>query len=88
MAKRELYEESGIEKADIYYVCDYLGYDSKNSANGAVYFAFVHELGQLPKSEMERIDLFDTLPAELTYPHVAPVFIREVESYAKEHRLL
>ena len=28
-AKRELYEESGVQDADVYPVCDYYGYNSK-----------------------------------------------------------
>ena len=38
-AKRELYEESGVREADLYYICDYEGYDSQSSANGAVFLA-------------------------------------------------
>lgn len=87
-ARRELCEESGIMKADLYHICDYLGFDSKDSANGAVYLALAHELGQLPKSEMERTALFDNLPKRLTYPLVTPVFIRQAELFAKENHLL
>ena len=87
-ARRELYEESGIKKADLYHVCNYLELDSKDSANGAVYLALVYELGQLPKSEMERTALFDNLPKNLTYPLVTPVFVRQAELFANKHHLL
>ena len=66
-AKRELYEESGIIDAEIYPVCDYLGYNSYSSANGMVFLAIVHSLGALPESEMQEISTFDSLPENLTY---------------------
>ena len=78
-AKRELFEESGIKDADIYPVCDYLGYNSKSSANGMVFLAVAHTLGKLPKSEIEEIKAFETLPAELTYPDTSPKLYAEAE---------
>ena len=67
-ARRELYEESGARKADLYHICDYRGSDSAASDNGAVYFGLIHELDELPESEMELTKLFDELPRNLTYP--------------------
>ena len=67
-AKRELYEESGIKDTNIYPVCDYVGYNSRSSANGMVFLAVVHSLGELPESEINEIKIFDSLPTELTYP--------------------
>ena len=78
-AMRELYEESGIRDADIYPVCDYLGYNHLRRANGMVFLAVVHSIGQLPESEMGAIGLFDPLPENLTYPQISPVLYREAE---------
>ena len=78
-AVRELFEESGVSDAEIYPVCDYLGYDSKGSANGVVFLAVVRTLGALPESEMEAIGFFDTIPNELTYPNVSTLFFMEAE---------
>ncbi|MDE6388287.1 MAG: NUDIX domain-containing protein [Lachnospiraceae bacterium] len=86
-AKRELYEESGVRDANLYYICDYEGYDSKQSSNGAVFLAIIHEVGKLPESEMEKTNLFDKLPHNLTYPCVAPVFVRQAEEYMRERSL-
>ena len=83
-AKRELFEESGIQDADIYPVCDYLGYHDRGSANGVVFLAIVHSFGTLPESEMKEIEMFDTLPSELTYPKTTPIFISEAETYLKQ----
>ena len=71
-ARRELFEESGVTKADLHPVCDYCGYTDTASANGAVFLAVVHTLGTLPDSEMAETGLFDTLPENLTYPQVSP----------------
>ena len=67
-AKRELYEESGVKDATLYYVC----------ANGAVFFADVNVLGELPESEMEEAKLFDSLPEKLAYPRVTPVLLEKI----------
>lgn len=82
-AKRELYEESGIRDAEIYPVCDYLGYNHLRSANGMVFLAIVHSIGELPESEMQEIGIFDELPDNLTYPRTSPVLYREAEKLLK-----
>ena len=53
-AKRELFEESGIRDAEIYPVCDYVGYNSQSSANGMVFLAVVHSLGELPRVKLKK----------------------------------
>ncbi len=83
-AKRELFEESGIRDADIYPVCDYWGFNAQACSNGMVFLAVVHSLGELPESEMKEIRLFDTLPANLTYPQVTPLLCAEAENRLKE----
>ena len=86
-AKRELFEESGISDAEIYPVCDYLGYDSKGSATGVVFLAVVHSLGDLPESEMQEIGFFETVPDALTYPDVSPILYREAKKLLDEKKL-
>ena len=78
-ARRELYEESGIRDADVYPVCDYLGYNRFRSANGMVFLAVVNSVGELPESEMQGIGIFTELPENLTYPQTSPVLFREAE---------
>lgn len=87
-AKRELYEESGVRNVTLHYVCDYLGYTSKGSANGAIFFADIHELGVLPNSEMAEAKVFDELPRELTYKIVTPKVFAETVSFAKNNGLI
>ena len=78
-AKRELYEESGAVEFDITPICDYcvlmeegdVLYPSR--ANGQVFYANVGVIGKLPLSEMEKIQFFEKLPANLTYPDILRV---------------
>ena len=76
-ARRELYEESGATDAEIVPVCDYYGYDQHGHANGMVFLAVIHRLGDLPESEMKETRLFSQLPDQLTYPDVTPRLMDE-----------
>ena len=78
-ARRELYEESGVKDADLIPVCDYFAYDSEGSSNGRVYAALIRRLGDMPPSEMSRIEAFGALPDNLTYPFVTPVLFQEAK---------
>ena len=73
-AKRELYEESGAVRYDIRALCDYWAGDevTGEGATGMVFHAEIHELGDMPESEMAETCLFDGLPENLTYPAITP----------------
>ncbi len=83
-ARRELFEESGIQDAKLYPVCDYWGFNSQACSNGMVFLAVVHSLGQLPESEMKEIRVFDALPSALTYPHTSPKLYAQAEKMLKK----
>ena len=85
-AKRELFEESGVTDAEIIPVCDYWGFDDYGFANGVVFLALVHSLGELPESEMKETGLFNELPENLTYPAVTPVLCREAEKILTQRK--
>ncbi len=76
-ARRELFEESGIQDATLYPVCDYWGFTDYSCSNGMVFLAVVHSLGTMPDSEMKEIRAFDQLPDALTYPQTSPVLFQE-----------
>ena len=76
-ARRELYEESGVQDAEIIPVCDYCGFTDRGHANGVVFLAVVHAMGELPQSEMAEVRLFDALTENLTYPNVSPRLYQE-----------
>jgi 8-oxo-dGTP diphosphatase len=88
-AKRELYEESGAIDYDIEPLCDYWASGEidgvKIEGKSQVFFARVHSLGEIPQnSEMEKIDLFDTLPDNLTYLDVTNEILPLVLEKLKE----
>lgn len=68
-AKRELYEETGIRDCRILPLWDYefIWEDRKGRNNGRVFYAEVFSLGELPESEIDRIEFFDTVPENYTY---------------------
>ena len=62
-AKRELFEETGAVEADIKPVCVY-----KISTPGLLCFAEVKKFDKIPDFEIEKIEFFDDIPENLTYP--------------------
>ena len=83
-ARRELYEETGAIEFDLRPICTYSA-EGKNRVNadgdksyGMLFCADIAAFEPLPDSEMERVELFDCLPAELTYPEIQPELLREV----------
>ena len=84
-AKRELYEETGAVKYELKPVCVY-SVTGKNRVNqtgeesyGMLYFAEIYEFEKDLHSEMERVELFEELPEEWTYPLIQPLLIKEYE---------
>ena len=79
-ARRELYEETGAARFRLTPVCVY-GVRGANGETtfGMLYFAEVQEFFALPDFEMERIDFFDGIPGELTYPDLYPALLRKVQ---------
>jgi len=73
-AKRELFEETGAVAFDITPICAY-----KISGYGMLYFAEITQLGDLPESEIERIDFFDDAPDELSFPLFHPRHFAKVK---------
>lgn len=78
-ARRELWEESGAEEFTLTPVCGYLAADESSEAAGAVFFAEISKMGNLPESEMAEVKLFPTLPENVTYPGITPLLFRRVE---------
>ena len=78
-AKRELYEETGAVNYDITPICAY----SINNY-GMVFFAEIYEIGDLPDKEIEKIDFFDDVPSDLSFPLFHPRFIDKVNEMLHE----
>lgn len=85
-ARREFYEESGAQEFQLYPIGAY-GVKQKREASGLVeedfgmfYFAQIFSFQPLPQNfEMKRVELFDTLPQEMTYPHIQPFLVEMVQ---------
>ena len=81
-AKRELYEETGATKFSIKPVFDYAGYREDEFANGQVFLAEIHELGDMPAFEMAEVILLDTIPQKMRFPQILPVLFEKVKDMA------
>lgn len=77
-ARRELYEETGAKDFILHPVCIYAVCRTEKSY-GLLCLAEVETLGPLPELEIECIQLTDTLPDALTYPHIQPFLFERVK---------
>ena len=77
-AKRELYEETGAVKFDIIPAFDYSLHTPTDFANGQVFLAHIHELGEIPDYEMAEIIMLDSIPEKMTYPHILPMLFERI----------
>ena len=82
-AKRELIEETGALKFEISPVCVY-SVTGRNKINqngeetfGMLYFADIKKFKSELHSEIEKIELFDELPDNWTYPLIQPELLKE-----------
>ena len=73
-AKRELFEETGALKFELVPICAY-----RINNFGLLFYAKIEELGDLPDSEIEKIDLFQDLPTELSFPLFHPKHFNKVK---------
>ncbi len=81
-ASRELYEETGAKEFDLELVCTYsVNIDKGPKSFGQLFYANVHELGELPDSEIEETKLADKVSGLLTYPDIQPLLADRVEEY-------
>jgi 8-oxo-dGTP diphosphatase len=79
-ARRELYEETGAARFRLTPVSVYgVRENEEETTFGMLYFAEIQEFFALPDFEMERIEFFDGIPGELTYPDIQPSLIRKVQ---------
>ncbi len=75
-AKRELFEETGAKDFSIIPVCAY-----SISDYGMLYYAKIKELGNLLDSEIEKIDFFDDIPEDLSFPMFHPKYFCEIKNF-------
>ena len=75
-ASRELFEETGAKEFKLVPVCVYAverGDESNYTESfGQLFYAEIDEVNELPGFEIEKIELFNDIPTELTYPLIQP----------------
>lgn len=82
-ARRELWEETGARTFDLTPICMYSVLENDGvienctESFGMLYFATIASLGELPPLEIERIELFDVLPNNWTYPEIQPKLLQK-----------
>ena len=75
-AKRELYEETGAIMSNITPICVY-----KISKPGLLCFAEIIEIGIIPDYEIEKIEFFDDIPKNLTYPDTHKLLFKTAKDF-------
>ena len=83
-AKRELAEETGAIEFEIMPVCVY-SVKRESESFGMLFFADITELGPLPATEpkIERIDFFQDMPDELSFPLIQPKLTEQVKAFLR-----
>jgi 8-oxo-dGTP diphosphatase len=82
-AERELREETGAEKFNLFPAFDYTVHRNGISRGiGQAYLADVEKFGELnPAYEMAEVKAFDTFPEAMTYPEILPVLFAEMQRW-------
>ena len=84
-ARRELYEETGAIEFYIEPICFYSHEMENEGRTTYVFFADIKVIEKLPSSEIEKIELFDELPDNTTYPKKYSYILPRVMEYLKKH---
>jgi len=77
-ARRELYEETGAVEFDLRAITLYSVESEGVVTYGKLFFAEVKRFEKLPESEIEKIEFFEKLPENLTYPLIQPILLSRV----------
>ena len=76
-AKRELYEETGAIEYEIKPVTVYSVTDNEKETFGMLYYAHIYQFETELHCEIERVELFEDMPRDLTYPLIQPLLMKE-----------
>ena len=82
-ARRELYEETGATRFDLWPICIYSVTAPENFEGeetfGRLYYARAWEFEKELHSEIEQIVIAEALPQRWTYPKIQPILMEEVK---------
>jgi 8-oxo-dGTP diphosphatase len=79
-AKRELFEETGAVEFSLKEISVYSVIKDEEETYGMLYYADIKKLGKLPNLEIEKIELFDELPNNWTYPLIQPILVKKTQN--------
>ncbi len=78
-ARRELWEETGAIDFCLKQVCAYsVVRAGQEESFGMLYYADIFAFEALPALEIEKIELFESLPDQWTYPLIQPKLLERV----------
>lgn len=77
-AKRELWEETGATKYELKQLCAYSVVKDGAETFGMLFYGEIHQFGNLPPLEIEKVEFFDGLPDRWTYPQIQPKLIEKI----------
>lgn len=80
-ASRELVEETGAKNFSIIPVCIYSVARDETESFGQLYYSNIEDIGKLLDCEIGEINLFDTIPENLTYPLIQPYLFKKIEEF-------
>jgi 8-oxo-dGTP diphosphatase len=83
-AKRELFEETGATSFELAAVCDYSVTKDNETKFGRLYCAKVKNLNPVLEFEIEKIQFFNEMPKDLTYPAIQPYLFEKVMNWKLE----
>ncbi|HBS48351.1 TPA: DNA mismatch repair protein MutT [Candidatus Dependentiae bacterium] len=78
-AKRELYEETGAKEFELTALFEYSVTINDITTFGRIFYAEIQELGDLPSFEIEKIELLNIVPTELSFPKIQPLVFEEAK---------
>ncbi|MGE5652727.1 MAG: NUDIX hydrolase [Bacillota bacterium] len=82
-AARELVEETGASDFTIEPLSEYSVMRGDQVSYGRLFLANIRRLGSLPESEIGQVELFRTMPSQLTYPLIQPFLHAYLEAAAR-----
>ena len=77
-AKRELYEETGAIKFELNPICKYSFELGEKTVYSMMFEADILDFENLPNFEIEKIEFFDKIPNNLTYPEIYKELFKKI----------
>lgn len=77
-AKRELWEETGADDYSLSQICVYSVISGDVETFGMLYYSDISHFGPLPELEIEKVELFESLPEQWTYPQIQPKLVEKI----------